>query len=93
MTDTQLVHLVEGLSIEHAIFATPTLLITVSSQGVITAWKMTIKSGGYKRGDVSLRREGTLRGHDAKVTSVTANTSWSLLVTGSEVGHMRCNEC
>lgn len=71
---------------EHAIFATPTLLITVSAQGAITAWKMTVKAGGYKRGDVTLRREATLRGHEAKVVSVTANTSWSLLVTGTEVG-------
>ncbi|WVR06613.1 hypothetical protein IAU60_003645 [Kwoniella sp. DSM 27419] len=82
----KLIHLVEGIYVADAIFASPTLLITVSGHGVLTAWRMTIKGSGYRRGDVSLQREATLRGHVGKITCLAANTSWSLLVSGSEDG-------
>nr|XP_019013052.1 uncharacterized protein I206_02549 [Kwoniella pini CBS 10737]OCF51833.1 hypothetical protein I206_02549 [Kwoniella pini CBS 10737] len=82
----KLIHLVEGIFVDDAIFASPSLLITVSGQGVLTAWRITIKSGGYRRGDATLQREATLRGHTGKITCLAANTSWSLLVSGSEDG-------
>ena len=80
-----MVSLLEGISVAHAIFATTTLLVTVSTLGVITAWKLAIKGVGIKRGDVSLTREATLRGHETKVTTLTASSAWSLLVSGTEV--------
>nr|XP_018262052.1 uncharacterized protein I303_05067 [Kwoniella dejecticola CBS 10117]OBR84210.1 hypothetical protein I303_05067 [Kwoniella dejecticola CBS 10117] len=84
--ESALIHLVEGIYVDDAIFASPSLLITVSGQGVLTAWRLTIKSGGYRRGDASLQREATLRGHVGKITCLAANTSWSLLVSGSDDG-------
>ncbi|WVQ96281.1 hypothetical protein IAU59_003385 [Kwoniella sp. CBS 9459] len=82
----KLIHLVEGIYAADAIFASPSLLITVSGHGVLTAWRFNIKGGGYKRGDASLQREATLRGHVGKITCLAANTSWSLLVSASEDG-------
>ncbi|WVQ84943.1 hypothetical protein IAT38_007106 [Cryptococcus sp. DSM 104549] len=84
---SKLVLLVEGIYPVHAIFASPTLLVTVSSQGVLTAWRLTVKGTGYRRGEVSMQREATLRGHPEKVTCLAANTSWSVLVSGSEDGN------
>ncbi|WWC96475.1 hypothetical protein V866_003343 [Kwoniella sp. B9012] len=83
----KLIHLVEGIYVVEAIFASPSLLITVSGHGVLTAWRLNIKSGGYRRGDATLQREATLRGHVGKITCLAANTSWSLLVSGSENGN------
>ncbi|WRT68074.1 uncharacterized protein IL334_005049 [Kwoniella shivajii] len=85
-TQVKLIHLVEGIFAVDAIFALPTLLVTVSGQGVLTAWRLTIKSGGYRRGEATLQREATLRGHVGKITCLAANTSWSLLVSGSDDG-------
>ncbi|WVF68754.1 hypothetical protein IAT40_003526 [Kwoniella sp. CBS 6097] len=82
----KLIHLVEGIYAADAIFASPSLLITVSGHGVLTAWRLNIKGGGHKRGDASLHREATLRGHVSKITCLAANTSWSLLVSASEDG-------
>ncbi|OCF40285.1 hypothetical protein I317_05918 [Kwoniella heveanensis CBS 569] len=82
----KLIHLVEGIYAADAIFASPTLLITVSEHGVLTAWRLNIKGGGHKRGDATLQREATLRGHVGKITCLAANTSWSLLVSASEDG-------
>ncbi|WWD18748.1 hypothetical protein CI109_103202 [Kwoniella shandongensis] len=86
-TSAKLVSLVEGIYPAHAIFASPSLLVTVSAQGVLTAWRVNIKGGGYRRGDVTMQREATLRGHPSSVTCLAANTSWSLLVSGSEDGN------
>lgn len=61
------------------------MLVTVSTQGVLTAWRMTIRGPGSRRGDVSLQREGTLRGHTRTVTCLASSPAWSLLVSGSEV--------
>nr|XP_019045287.1 hypothetical protein I302_05676 [Kwoniella bestiolae CBS 10118]OCF24217.1 hypothetical protein I302_05676 [Kwoniella bestiolae CBS 10118] len=83
----KLIHLVEGIYVVDAIFASPSLLITVSGHGVLTAWRLNIKSGGYRRGDATLQREATLRGHVGKITCLAANTSWSVLVSGSENGN------
>ncbi|ODN93441.1 hypothetical protein L198_05306 [Cryptococcus wingfieldii CBS 7118] len=82
----KLAALVEGIYPEHAIFASPTLLFTVSHQGVISAWRLTISGVGYRKGDVKVQREATLRGHPARVTCLTSNKSWSFLVSGSEDG-------
>lgn len=82
----QLIHLIEGISTDHAIFAAPTLLVTVSSDNVLTAWRMQVKGNGWKRGEVQLDREATLRGHTSQVTCLAASASWSLLVSGTVVG-------
>ncbi|EIW67560.1 hypothetical protein TREMEDRAFT_69630 [Tremella mesenterica DSM 1558] len=82
----RLVHLIEGISVKHAVFATPTLLITASSTSVFTAWRVSIKGLAYKKGDASLHREATLRGHTREVTCLAASTGWSLLVSGSKDG-------
>lgn len=82
---SQLVHLTEGVDVRHAIFAAPHLLITVSSDSVLTAWRMQLKNSGFRRGDVQLTREATLRGHTSRVTCLAASASWSLLVSGTEV--------
>jgi hypothetical protein len=81
----RLVHLVEGISVLHAIFAASSLLVTVDTLGVITVWRMLVKNSGYRKGDVSLQREATLRGHTGKVTCMAASMGWSFLVTGSAV--------
>ena len=75
----------EGIDVRHAIFAAPHLLVTVSIDGVLTAWRMQIKNTGIRRGDVQLTREATLRGHTSKVTCLAASSAWSLLVSGTEV--------
>nr|ODN91829.1 hypothetical protein L203_01081 [Cryptococcus depauperatus CBS 7841] len=80
-----LVLIIEGIYPEHAIFAAPSLFVTVS-QGVIMAWRLTIRGTGHRRGDVTMQREASLRGHTHRVTCLCANTSWSLLVSGSEGG-------
>ena len=88
----QLVLIVEGVPIENAVFAAPQILVTVSKDSVLSAWRLHIKGNGNKRGDVSLQREGTLRGHTSKVTCLAASSAWSFLVTGSQVGvvgHLR----
>ncbi|WWC88365.1 uncharacterized protein L201_003276 [Kwoniella dendrophila CBS 6074] len=85
-TSIKLIQLVEGIYVKDAIFASPSLVISASSQGVLTAWRLYIKSGGHRRGDATLQREATLRGHVGKITCLAANTSWSLLVSGSEDG-------
>jgi WD40 repeat protein len=77
--------LTEGIVARHAIFAAPHLLITVSTDSVLTAWRMQTKNQGFRRGDVQLTREATLRGHTSKVTCLAASASWSLLVSGTEV--------
>ncbi|WVQ73417.1 hypothetical protein IAR50_002989 [Cryptococcus sp. DSM 104548] len=83
----KLAALVEGVYPEHAIFASPTLLITVSYQGVISAWRFTMSGAGYRKGDVRVQREATLRGHPERVTCLASNTSWSFLVSGSGDGN------
>lgn len=72
---------------QHAAFASPTLLVTVSSLGVVTAWRLTIKGTGSRRGDVQLIREATLRGHDKPATCITVSPAWNLLVTGTPDGN------
>jgi hypothetical protein len=79
------VHIVEGIDVRHALFAHPTLLITVSSLSIITAWRLTIKGTGGRKGDVSMHREATLRGMTGEVTCVTASKGWSMVVTGCTV--------
>lgn len=78
-------HIVEGIEVTHARFVSPTLLITVSPLGVLTAWRLAIKGSGHRKGDISLQREATLRGHEGSVTCVAKSTAWSLLVTGANV--------
>lgn len=69
----------------NAVFASSSLFLTVSSLGVITAWRINVSGAGYRRGDVTMQREATLRGHSRPVTCLAANTSWSILVSGAEV--------
>lgn len=69
----------------NAVFASSSLFLTVSSLGVITAWRINVNGAGYRRGDVTMQREATLRGHSRPVTCLAANTSWSILVSGAEV--------
>ncbi|ORX37123.1 hypothetical protein BD324DRAFT_427163 [Kockovaella imperatae] len=83
---TRLVHVLEGVSVVHAVFASPSLLVTVSWDSVITVWRMSVKSYGSKKGDVSLQREAILRGHTSKVTTLAASQAWSFLVSCSETG-------
>ncbi|KAL7420576.1 Beige protein-like 1 [Cryptotrichosporon argae] len=82
----RLVCIVEGIQATHAVFAAPTLLVTVAPSGIVTAWRIGIKGSGSKRGDVTLQREATLRGHTRPVTCLAVSEAWSLLVTGSEDG-------
>ncbi|WOO83333.1 Beige 1 [Vanrija pseudolonga] len=82
----KLLHIVEGIEVTHARFVSPTLLITVSPLGVLTAWRLAIKGSGHRRGDISLQREATLRGNEGSVTCVAKSTAWSLLVTGANDG-------
>ncbi|KAK4689020.1 hypothetical protein P7C73_g1097, partial [Tremellales sp. Uapishka_1] len=82
----RLVFLVEGISATEAIFASPTLLVTACSLGVLTAWRMAVKGQGQRKGDVSLTREATLCGHSKRITCLAASTSWNFLVSGSEDG-------
>jgi hypothetical protein len=84
---SQLVSIVEGIEVAHAAFASATLLITVSQLGIITAWRLSIKGSGFRRGEAVLAREATLCGA-RNVTCIAVSTPWSLLVTGSDVG--RC---
>jgi WD40 repeat protein len=77
--------LTEGIDARHAIFAAPNLLITVSTDSVLTSWRLQIKNQGVRRGDVQLTREATLRGHTSRITCLAASASWSLLVSGTEV--------
>ena len=79
--------IVEGVPVQHAAFASPTLLITVSPLGVITAWRLIVKGSGSRRGDVQLSREATLRGHDQPVTCMAVSTAWNILVTGTPDGN------
>lgn len=81
----QLVYITEGIDVAHASFVSPTLLVTISSLGVITAWRLTVKGNGYKRGETTLVREATLRGHTGPVTCMAVSSAWCFLVTGSEV--------
>lgn len=83
--DLQMIHLTEGVSAVHAMLAASNLLITVSADSVLTAWKLDIKNTGFRRGDVQLTREATLRGHSSKVTCLAASSAWSMLVSGTEV--------
>jgi hypothetical protein len=80
------VYIVEGIDVRHAAFAAPTLLVTVSSLGVLTAWRLSVKGGGLRRGDASLTREATLRGANRAVTSLAVSTAWSFIVTGCADG-------
>ncbi|KLT43791.1 beach-domain-containing protein [Cutaneotrichosporon oleaginosum] len=82
----RLVYIVEGIDVTHAAFAAPSLLVTVSSLGVLTAWRMAVKNGGLRRGDASLTREATLRGANRAVTSLAVSTAWSFVVTGCADG-------
>ncbi|KAL1405839.1 Beige protein-like 1 [Vanrija albida] len=82
----KLVHIVEGIEVTHATFASPTLLVTVSPLGVLTAWRLTVKGSGHRRGDTSLQREATLRGHEGSATCIAESTPWSVLVTGANDG-------
>jgi hypothetical protein len=79
----------EGIVARHAMFAAPHLLVTASADSVLTAWRLQIKNGGLRRGDVQLTREATLRGHTSKITCLAASSAWSLLVSGTEV----CRSC
>jgi hypothetical protein len=79
------VYVVEGIDVKFAVFANPTLLITVSTLSTITAWRLTIKGFGAKKGDVALHREATLRGTTGKVTYVTASKGWSMVVAACNV--------
>lgn len=79
--------IIEGVPVQHAAFASPTLLITVSPLGVITAWRLIIKGSGSRRGDVQLSREATLRGHDKPVTCMAVSAAWNILVTGTPDGN------
>lgn len=91
-TDIQLVHVIEGVPTEHAVFANPTLLVTVSPLSIVTAWRLNVKHLGSKKGEVSLQREATLRGHTSEVTCVAASTAWSFVVTGCKVSYfLICN--
>lgn len=72
---------------QHAAFASPTLLITVSPLGVITAWRLTVKGSGSRRGEVQFSREATLRGHDKPVTCMAVSAAWNILVTGTPDGN------
>jgi hypothetical protein len=76
---------VEGIDVQHAVFAHPTLLITVSSLSTINAWRLTVKGQGGRKGDVSLHREATLRGTTGKITCLTASKGWSMVVAGCGV--------
>ncbi|AFR98636.2 hypothetical protein C343_06613 [Cryptococcus neoformans C23] len=82
----KLVYLCEGIYPVNAVFASSSLFLTVSSLGVITAWRINVNGAGYRRGDVTMQREATLRGHSRPVTCLAANTSWSILVSGAENG-------
>ncbi|BEI85638.1 hypothetical protein CcaverHIS002_0510390 [Cutaneotrichosporon cavernicola] len=82
----RLVYIVEGIDVTHAAFAAPTLLVTVSSLGVLTAWRLAVKGGGLRRGDAGLTREATLRGANRTVTSLAVSTAWSFIVTGCADG-------
>jgi hypothetical protein len=88
VADKQLVHLTEGISAVQAMLAASNLLITVSADSVLTAWKLDIKNGGFRRGDVQLIRDATLRGHNSKVTCLAASSAWSMLVSGTEVSRI-----
>lgn len=79
--------IIEGVPVQHAAFASPTLLITVSPLGVITAWRLIVKGSGSRRGDVQLGREATLRGHDKPVTCMAVSAAWNILVTGTPDGN------
>ena len=81
----RLILLVEGMSVVHAILAAPRVVVTVSVQGVLAVWRIGIKGSGTRKGDVSLTREATLRGHDTPVTTLTASSAWSIVVSGTEV--------
>lgn len=80
-----MVYVVEGIDVKFAVFANPTLLITVSTLSTITAWRLTIKGFGAKKGDVAMHREATLRGTTGKVTYVTASKGWSMVVAACDV--------
>ncbi|GMK59712.1 hypothetical protein CspeluHIS016_0803180 [Cutaneotrichosporon spelunceum] len=82
----RLVFIVEGIDVTHAAFAGPTLLVTVSSLGVLTAWRLAVKHGGLRRGDASLTREATLRGANRTVTSLAVSAAWCSIVTGCADG-------
>lgn len=69
----------------NAVFASSSLFLTVSSLGIIIAWRINVNGAGYRRGDVTMQREATLRGHCRPVTCLAANASWSILVSGAEV--------
>lgn len=71
---------------QEAIFASPSLLVTVSDIGVLTVWRFSCKTPASKKGDATLQREATLRGPTAKVTCLAASKAWSFVVTGCEVG-------
>jgi WD40 repeat protein len=60
------------------------MLVTVSSLGIITAWRFSTK--GMRRGDTSLVREATLCGA-RNVVCIAVSRAWSLLVTGSADGN------
>lgn len=81
----QLVLVIEGIPTQFALFAHPTLLIMVSPLSIVTAWRLTVKNVGSRRGDVSLTREATLRGHMGKITCVANSKAWSFVVTGCDV--------
>lgn len=82
---SQLVHIIEGIDIGHAALISSSLLVTVSSLGVITVWRLGVKGNGARRADISLSREATLYGA-RNVTCIAVSAAWSILVTGSEVG-------
>lgn len=86
MLTFQLVYIVEGIDVTHAAFASATLLVTISSLGVLTAWRLSVKNGGQRRGDASLAREATLRGANRPITCLAVSTAWSFIVTGCADG-------
>lgn len=80
-----MVHVVEGIDVQHAVFANQTLLVTASSLSTITAWRLTVKANGARKGDISLNREATLRGTTGKITCLAASKAWSMVVAGCQV--------
>jgi WD40 repeat protein len=67
--------------------------MTVSPLSIITAWRLNIKHLGSKKGEVSLQREATLRGHTSEVTCIAASTAWSFVVTGCKVSIVAFRLC
>jgi hypothetical protein len=81
----QLIYIAEGTAVSKALFAGGNLLITADTAGVLMAWRYTINSSGFTRGDIKMTLESRLRGHVDQVNCLASSLAWSIFVSGSQV--------